>query len=288
VASKGKDAFLLLPPGVRRQVLHGLGRYAPWEPQFDFTPPPLLPGEHIGPPDFVGIGVQKCGTTWWHDLIATHPDVSSRPGIHKERHFFDRFGSRPFDDRDVRGYHGWFPRGEGTVTGEWTPDYFSLPWVPELLQRAAPDTRLLLLLRDPVERFRSGLAHQERMGGRIDVTTVNDAVQRGFYARCLDAWLHHVDEDRLLVLQYERCATDPVAQLRATFAFLGLDDTAPLPTGAVPETARPSNGAPGDDVTRRLVGLYEDDVSQLASRVPAIDLSLWPNFSHLVGGSPGL
>ena len=88
-----REQFARLPPGVRRQVLHGLGRYAPWESGFDFTPPPLGPGEAVGPPDFVGIGVQKGGTTWWYDLLMTHPRLYARADIHKERHYFDRFGA---------------------------------------------------------------------------------------------------------------------------------------------------------------------------------------------------
>ena len=82
-------------PRLRRRILHGLGRYAPWEPEFDFTPPPLGPGNETGPPDFVGIGVQKAGTTWWYELMLTHPGIFAPAGIHKERHFFDRFGARP-------------------------------------------------------------------------------------------------------------------------------------------------------------------------------------------------
>ena len=61
-SSKAVDWFSRLPLPVRLAVLHSLGKYAPWEEQFDFTPPSLHPGEESGPPDFVGIGVQKAGT----------------------------------------------------------------------------------------------------------------------------------------------------------------------------------------------------------------------------------
>lgn len=285
MASKGKEAFLLLPPGIRRRVLHTLGRYAPWEAKFDFTPPPLLPGEHPRPPDFVGIGAQKCGTTWWYDLIATHPDVSTRHGIHKERHFFDRFGSHGFDDTEIARYQGWFPRPAGMRCGEWTPDYLSSPWVPALLRRAAPDTRLLLLLRDPVSRFHSGLAHADRTGARIDNALVNDAVQRGFYAAALDVWLRHFERDQLLILQYERCTADPAGLLRATFAFLGLPETAP-PAAAGSGRDQLDGARVNEDVDHRLAAIYEEDVLRLAAAEPGIDLTLWPHFAHLAGRSP--
>jgi hypothetical protein len=287
-----REQFARLPPGVRRQVLHGLGRYAPWESGFDFTPPPLGAGEATGPPDFVGIGVQKCGTTWWYDLVMHHPRLYGRADIHKERHYFDRFGAEAFGQDDVEGYAGWFPRPPGTLTGEWTPDYFGLPWAPLLLKSAAPDVRLLLLLRDPVERFRSGLAHRRRMGESVGPAAVNDAVQRGYYHRLLLDWLAHFDRRQLLILQYERCNADPAAQLRATFRFLDLPD----PDAAAPAAERPATTraaaaeAPADldpAVRRRLVSLYSADVAHLARSVPDIDLTLWPNFAHLAGGGAG-
>jgi hypothetical protein len=286
---QAKEQFARLPPGLRRHVLHGLGRYAPWESGFDFTPPPLLPGEETGPPDFVGIGVQKCGTTWWYDLLMSHPRLYARADIHKERHYFDRFGAAAFEQSDRDGYAGWFPRRPGTLTGEWTPDYFGLPWAPLLLRGAAPDARLLLLLRDPVERFRSGLAHRRRMGEPSGPAAVNDAIQRGFYFRLLNDWLLQFDRRQLHILQYERCATDPAGQLRSTFQFLGLEDAelAHRPPDR-PAAARSGNDETPLDldptVRKRLVSLYSPDVVSLARTLPSIDLELWPNFAHL---SPG-
>ena len=185
-------ALAALPLPARRVVLHAFGRYAPWEDGFDFSAPALGEGEVVGPPDFVGIGAQKSGTTWWYELISAHPDVASRADIFKERHFFGRFATRTFGEADVDAYHSWFPRPEGRLMGEWTPDYLHQSWVPPLLAKAAPDTRLLLLVRDPVERFRSGLTHHRRHAGRITADVHADAVVRGLYGRWLERWLEHV------------------------------------------------------------------------------------------------
>ena len=279
-----RRGFLALPPHVRLAALHGLGRYAPWEERFDFTPPMLGPGEVAGPPDFVGIGVQKAGTTWWYELILSHPDVSSRHDIHKERHFFDRFGSRAFGTSDISNYQGWFPRRPGTRSGEWTPDYFHCAWVPPLLRLSAPDARLLLLLRDPVDRFFSGLAHQKRAGLRCDGGVIADAFERGMYHRSLTRWQEHFAADQILVLQFEQCVSDTNGELGRTFEFLGLSKYAVVP----PESAARPRQAPArrqydEDVRARLVDLYTPDVVALAAQQPDIDLSLWPSFAHLAG-----
>ncbi len=233
-----------------------------------------------GPPDFVGIGVQKAGTTWWYEAICTHPDVYARSDIHKERHFFGRYVAHPFGPADCALYHAWFPRLSDTVTGEWTPDYMHDPWVPPLLARAAPRTRLLVLLRDPVERFRSGLVHQSRDSGRLTLRAYQDAVARGFYHEELRRWTAHFPRDQILILQYERCVADPAAQLARTYRFLGLDPV--VGTGIHNRVNATENSfGLGQDARQRLVDLYTPDVRALSTWLADLDLGLWPNFASV-------
>lgn len=266
-----------LPPLWQSVLLHARGDYAPWEDGFDRTPPVPGPGESAGPPDFVGVGVQKGGTSWWYELLLEHPGVYSRPGIPKERHFLTRFCTEPFGPAQVTDYHGWFPRLPGTITGEWTPDYFAYPWVAPLLARSAPDARVLVLVRDPVERFRSGLSFRLRSGAPHTSSTVADAVLQGFYARHLRRLYQSVPADQILVQQYERCRADPAGELAKTYAFLGLDPFDP------PELRREVNVSSGGkldldpDAATRLAALYRHDSQELAELVPSLDLALWPS-----------
>ena len=142
----------------------------------------------------------------------------------------------------------------------------------------------MLLLRDPVERFRSGLAHQRRAGLPIDGAAIADAVQRGFYDRALAGWLEEFDAAQILVLQYERCMADPEGQLEATFRHLGLSGSRPRP---VARSAPPqANAGPemSDQVRDQLVRLYAADVALLAGRLGHLDLAQWPNFAYLEAG----
>jgi hypothetical protein len=275
-----RPVFARFPASTRRSILHALGRYAPWEEGFDPTPPAAGRGEVTGPPDFVGIGAQKAGTTWWYDAICAHPGVFSRPDIHKERHFFGRYVARPFGPPDCALYHDWFPRPAGRLTGEWTPDYMHDPWVPPLLAQAAPRTRLLVLLRDPVERFRSGVAHHRRDRGRLTVDAYQDAIGRGLYHQALQQWTAHFPREQILVLQYERCKADPAGQIARTYRFLGLEpfvgDRIDTKVNVTAQSL-----VLDQDVRRRLVDLYEPDVRALSECVVDLDLGLWPNFSGL-------
>ena len=107
-------AFNRLPASARRTILHALGRYAPWEEGFDPTPPTPRSGEVIGPPDFVGIGAQKAGTTWWYDVLCAHPRVYSRDDIHKERHYFGRFATTSFGPADSSALRRVVPAPTGS------------------------------------------------------------------------------------------------------------------------------------------------------------------------------
>jgi hypothetical protein len=267
-----RRAFANLPPAVRTVLLHARGDYAPWEAGFDFTPPALGLGESVGPPDFVGVGVQKAGTSWWYELIVEHPGVFDRPDIAKERHYLSRFCVEPFGSAEIRRYHGWFPRTAGTVTGEWTPDYLAYPWVAPILAEAAPEAKLLVLVRDPVERFRSGLTFRHRMGAPVTSVTVADAVRQGFTAR----WLRRLYE---FFQQYEQCRADPAGELARTYEVLGLERFWP------DELRREVNVSSGSKIdldpagAGRLADLYRDDVADLADLVPSLDLTLWPRFA---------
>jgi hypothetical protein len=251
-------------------------------------------GWRTGPPDFVIFGAQKSGTTWWFRLIEQHPGVVQPAKQRPELHFFDRLWAEWPTDDAIADYHRYFPRPVGKLVGEKTPEYLSCPWAPPMVQLAAPDARAIVLLRDPVERYVSGLSHHDR-GGLVDgdeetlrvfgdrMRVVTDAISRGQYATQL-AWLQEAfPSDRLLVLQYERCAADAAGQLARTFGFLGL----PPHTLPAEELARPRNQAKLEKVAvpdqhlELLRRYYRPEVERLRQLTTEIDLRLWPNFSQL-------
>jgi len=236
----------------------------------------------IGPPDFVGVGVPKAGTSWWFSLILSHPDVQGpvrKELLYFNRVFFERFRHRPCTDEDLRPYHRWFPRPPGTITGEWTPSYLFSYRLPPVLRRAAPGAKLLVLLRDPVDRYRSDISR--RMPRRRLKNVRYKGLARGFYAAELRPWEDAYEPSDMLILQYEACVRDPAEQLAATYRFLGLDDTF-RPAGlkeAVNQTK--AKREVDDGFSRLLVELYEPDVVDLARRHQSIDLNIWPSFAYL-------
>ncbi|HEU4976324.1 MAG TPA: hypothetical protein VFT50_14625 [Baekduia sp.] len=265
-----------------------------------------------GPPDFVGVGTLNSGTQWWHSLLLRHPDIVG-PRDRRELHFFEQFCTREMTDADIAAYHAAFPRPRGKLAGEWTPRYAYDVWAPGLLKRAAPDAKLLLLVSDPLERYRDRLEQGPEEGDEAgdEQIFMADASARGRYAVQLQNLLRSFDREQILVLQQEQCLRDPAGQYVRTLRFLGVrDDVLPVNLRALTG----DRGAQAYVAVRRRLGLarrrlrgrtppatirpelwpdielalrtdLESDVGELCALVPDIDLTLWPAFAHLAGAA---
>jgi hypothetical protein len=240
-------------------------------------PTPCPDGWTTGAPTFVGAGTQRSGTTWWHHLVTSHPDVHEGPI--KELRFFDGYWRREFSDADAQRYARFFPRPPGRQVGEWSPGYVSHFWIPALLRRAAPDAKVLVLLRDPVERYRSGLALQSETR-RASQASASAAFRLGCYATHLDQLFASFPREQVLVQQHESCVRDARTALARTYAFLGVDDTFVPADLTTPRNQSKSSKAtlPGHE-RKTLARAYRWEVDRLTDLVPGFDRSLWPNFA---------
>jgi hypothetical protein len=193
----------------------------------------------------------------------------------KELHYFGRDGL----EREAGAgeeYARYFPRPPGAIAGEWTPSYITSPRVPAQLRAIAPESRLLVLLRDPIDRYRSGAA-RARSPGRD-----RNAIRRGLYATQLRRYLEHFPREQILVLQYERCRADPAPQLERTFAFIDVDPSfSPKRFDLPGARSFGTRDVLPERLRRRLLRRYEPEVRDLAALGIDLDLSLWPNFAHL-------
>ena len=214
-------------------------------------------------PDFLIIGAQKAGTSSLYAWLIGHPDVVS--AREKELHYFDRrIATEPID-----AYWADFPReetldslrrerGRMIVTGEATPVYLFHPSVPELVRRHLPDVRLIVLLRDPVERAVSHywmefnrhnetLPLAEALEAEIERTAPDleriergeppgryfwtaTYTARGDYADQLERWQRLFPSEQMSIQTFENLVADPEAVYRASLEFVGVDaDAAPIP-----------------------------------------------------------
>jgi hypothetical protein len=197
-------------------------------------------------PSFWILGAMKAGTSSLFDYICQHPQVA--PPLRKEVHFFTRgwrFG-RGFD-----WYAAHFPLRaavpRGAITGEATPGYLFEPDAVGRLAAYRPDAKLIVVLRDPVERAVSQYLHEARLGRETlpiaeamtrepermalaeaagaagDETRLHASyLARGEYAAQIRTVLRHFGRDQLLAVTSDDLFADPAAATRKCLAFLGL------------------------------------------------------------------
>jgi len=211
-------------------------------------------------PDFIIVGAQKCGTSSLYRYLNEHPTVA--PAAGKEVHYFDwHFHRGP------RWYRAHFPTvldrelfrlrtGQRLVTGEASPYYLFHPHAPKRVKAMLPDVKLIVLLRDPVERTFSAYHHQvrrgseplsfveaierepERLAGEIERLTRDETYRsfthrhhsylaRGVYVDQLEAWFREFPREQLLVIRSEDFFDDPATIFMAVLDFLGLPHRLP-------------------------------------------------------------
>lgn len=176
-------------------------------------------------PTFLGIGVPRGGTTWLHTLLTSHPDVYM-PTQRKEIQFFNRYY-----ERGVGWYETFFCPAEQAnqykAIGEISTQYYDCEKCPERLFTILPDSKLIIMLRHPVDRAYSqyGFVVQRRnyRGSFEDfLATRPKALEKGFYSRYLKHYLRYFDRDKILALLFEDVFIDIQKTQQAIANFLGI------------------------------------------------------------------
>ena len=192
-------------------------------------------------PDFLGLGTQKGGTSTLHALLKTHPDVFL-PSC-KEVHYFSLHADQT---------HHWYAGHYATANrrqrcGDITPYYLFHPEAPQRIRTLLPRVRMVVLLRDPVERCLSQVFHARRLGFEpLEPEAALDAESerlasgsefslqkhsyqaRSRYLEQMDRYEKLFHRNQLLVLRSEELFEQPELIWLPILQFLGLRNQ-PLP-----------------------------------------------------------
>ena len=223
-------------------------------------------------PDFLGVGAQKAGTTWLYENLRRHPQIYLP--VPKEIHYFDwNF------HRTLRWYARHFEPGVGRIKGEITPGYSILTRKRiDFVHWLMPDVRLLLLIRNPMERAWSQALMNLVKKPRRDFATVPEkefcdhitsarSVMRGDYLTIVDSWLSRYRPDQLLILRFEEIREQPRELLCRVFQHLGATtdiDWASLPFDQV---IFQGVGVPPPPAIRDFLrDMYRNDLERIVER----------------------
>jgi len=228
-------------------------------------------------PHFLGIGVPKAGTTWLYENLRQHPQIwlppikeihyfdrSRRPYLldsiarnSQQRYLLRRWLKPALSNlakhprnlgwhmrffagvRTEHWYESLFRPDEGQLTGDITPTYSVLPeykvaQVAELL----PNVKLILILRDPIERIWSHAAmYFSRYGQRgLQAATQTeiaafikrpDVLKRSDYVAILDCWHRYFSPEQMYVGVYDKLNASPASFMQDICRFLEIEPIVP-------------------------------------------------------------
>lgn len=231
--------------------------------------------------NFIVVGVQKAGTTALFDYLADDPAYAvSRT---KEVHFFDD-ESVNWAAPDYGPYHAQFDWRRPAIRGEATPIYIYWPRSLERIARYNPAARLIVMLRDPVERAWSHWKMETSRGvetapfawcireGRRrlferqpwGVDREISYVERGFYGEQLERLYSHFPHEHVLILQADDLRRAPNAALGRVSAFLGAPPPPHVDHREV-HVGRDVGAALADEDAAFLHEVYAEDMQRLTA-----------------------
>lgn len=174
--------------------------------------------------NFLGIAGVRCGSTWLHDLLNSHPEISM-PEHKKELYYF----TRHFDKGD-KWYNSQFKKKRNVrFTGEITPGYLCNEIALQRIIKYPNINKFVLILRDPIERCYSHYKWHLRVTGD-DISfnyfykNFEIATEHGFYGKHLSRFLKHYDKEKFLILTYEKDLMNPESAIKKISDFFSIKE----------------------------------------------------------------
>lgn len=191
-------------------------------------------------PNLILIGAQKSGSTAVYDWLSQHPDIYGNPAMKD----FPFFCKPEYFDQGLEWFAGHFKghRDESIILHGYVHYLFLHGEIAARLKAYNPELKLIVLLRNPVERAFSGYLQARKTGNESIVTfeeaiqadqagklhTLRDKVDRsylshGLYAQQLEAYFEHFPSHQIHIELYDEVRNNPMECCTRLFSFAGVD-----------------------------------------------------------------
>lgn len=246
-------------------------------------------------PNCLIIGAQKAGTSSLYHYLIQHPQVHK--SLKKEIHYFDG-GLKDNKDTFLRGknwYRSHFPlqkeMKKNDVCIDATPMYLFNPLAPARIKTLLPTAKLIILLRNPVERAISHYFHVQRHG--FEELSLKEALtqeelrlreikllnnyknpafrlysyqERGLYLEQIKRYQALFNERQILILHSDDLFQHPKDSLKQVFQFLNLDDSYLIPD-LKSQNVGNNKGKVSDEVYLQLQDYFEQANKELFEHI---------------------
>lgn len=278
--------------------------------------PSLSPAVPRGP-DFIVIGAPRSGTSWLYVALRDHPQLWLAPV--KELHYFDkpkrtRTWLDPYEWRRVRPIRptpwyfsylfgkrsdAWYAklfaqaRRKGLISGEATPDYAVLgPAVFRRMHDMNPAIKLVMIMRDPVERSWSAVNNALRKGRIEPPFTIEKAIAwasrkgplaRSRYIDTVERLEEIFPPSKLHLCFFDDLVNQPDRFVTAMLAFLGAREPLPNTRASGPVNAAGRGNPMPAAFARELARILLPSVEALCERFDGPPQAWRERYRRLLG-----
>ena len=194
--------------------------------------------------DFFIVGAPKSGTTSLYHYLNEHPEISM--SSQKEPDYFSDadiqnegmyYGKNRIDTS--KKYHSLFDdNSESKLKGEASVSYLFYKNVPQKIKSYNPEAKIIIMLRDPIDRAFSHYLMDYRLGlvsdtfeDIIDQKSVHknaklfyqQYIELSEYANQVKRYLNVFDGKEILFIEYEDLKMDVLGIVKKTYLFLGVN-----------------------------------------------------------------
>ena len=171
------------------------------------------------------IGVAKGGTKELLDFLAMHPDIAILNFPRYELCFFAKKWAYGLD-----WYKKQMPLSmPNQITMEKCPQYFSDPTSPARIRQMNPDIKLILIIRDPVDRTISHMTFQRNKSAEYIIDVANNKIRDvtgkfhlSFYDEPFERYLKYFNRSQIHIVDSVRFKNEPYSVLHEIESFLAL------------------------------------------------------------------
>ncbi len=248
------------------------------------------------PDHFFIVGAQRTGTTYLYTLLDEHPDIDmAKPARPEPKFFLDETRVAKGPDAYIEQYFD--TTANPKCRGEKSTTYIEREDAAMRIAQLFPDARILMVLRDPIERaisnyafsrandfedlemweaFTSEEARITQFDGAVVSASPFAYLRRGRYIDCIRIYEKHFKRDHLHIVLHEDLV-DGGNGIARVYDFLGVDTTFTPPS--LGKTINPNPQKAGELTKEQYEVLAKEfaPYSQALAKHTGLDLSPWPS-----------
>jgi len=207
-------------------------------------------------PNFFIIGAQRAGSTTIHNALKAHPEIFmseiKEPQYFVAQILLEKVQTNPeirvtYDNyltkgkyRTSKAYFSLFDKAEGfKIIGE-SSHYIYRPETASIIHKECPNSKILVSVRNPIDRFFSEYQLAKRTGNYSssfeDYYKENkenipnkSKLSKGFYADKINHFKSTFGGENVKVIQFDDFKNNPSAALKEILVWLNVDPNVSLP-----------------------------------------------------------